>query len=232
MFLNIIDAVIILFLLAGIVLGFKRGAIQSVATLVGTVLVVVISYYLKNPLSVLMYTYLPFFKLSGIFEGVTVINILIYEAIAFLIVFSLLSMLLKIILKITGIVSKIVDHSIILTLPSKIIGALVGFFEAYIFIFIALFVFSQFTFSSTVLNDSKYTNIILSKTPLGGSFENSYKAIQEISKFNDKKTNNYDALDILLKYDIVTPENANKLLENGKIKIIGGNKLIESYGEK
>ena len=108
--INVVDAIIILFLLTGAILGFKRGAIQTLATLIGTILIIIIAYYLKNPLSVFLYTYLPFFKLGGIFNGITVINILIYEAIAFLIVLGVLSVLLSVILKITGILSKIVDH--------------------------------------------------------------------------------------------------------------------------
>ncbi len=238
MSLNIIDVVIVLFLLMGAVLGFKRGAIQSLATLIGTILIIVIAYYLKNPLSVLMYTYLPFFKLGGIFKGITVINILIYEAIAFFIVLSILSILLSVILKITGVISKIVDYSIILTLPSKIIGALVGFLEGYVFVFVALFIFSQFSFSHTVIDGSKYTDMILSKTPFTAGFKNSYNAFKEISTLKEtnikgnQSKNDYNALDTLLKYEIVTTENANKLVENGKINIKGAKDLIKSYEGK
>ncbi len=229
--INVIDVIIILFLLAGAVLGFKRGAIQTLATLIGTILIIIIAYYLKNPLSVFLYTYLPFFKLGGIFNGITVINILIYEAIAFLIVLGVLSVLLSVILKITGILSKIVDHSIILTLPSKLIGIAVGFLEAYVFLFVLLFIFSQFSFSSTVLKDSKYTNIILSKTPFTTGFKNSYNAFNEIRNLGDNNSSNkdYEALNTLLKYDIITTDNAHKLVDNGKINIKGSNKLIERY---
>ena len=228
--INVVDAIIILFLLTGAVLGFKRGAIQTLATLIGTILILIIAYYLKNPLSVFLYTYLPFFKLGGIFNGITVINILIYEAIAFLIVLGVLSVLLSVILKITGILSKIVDHSIILTLPSKLIGIAVGFLEAYVFLFVLLFIFSQFSFSNTVLKDSKYTNIILSKTPFTTGFKNSYNAFNEIRDLGNNSNNkDYEALNTLLKYDIITTDNAHKLVDNGKINIKGSNKLIERY---
>lgn len=229
--INVVDAIIILFLLTGAVLGFKRGAIQTLATLIGTILILIIAYYLKNPLSVFLYTYLPFFKLGGIFNGITVINILIYEAIAFLIVLGVLSVLLSVILKITGILSKIIDHSIILTLPSKLIGIAVGFLEAYVFLFVLLFIFSQFSFSNTVLKDSKYTNIILSKTPFTTGFKNSYNAFNEIRNLGDNNSSNkdYEALNTLLKYDIITTDNAHKLVDNGKINIKGSNKLIERY---
>ena len=44
--INVIDVIIILFLLAGAVLGFKRGAIQTLATLIGTILIIIIKDYL------------------------------------------------------------------------------------------------------------------------------------------------------------------------------------------
>lgn len=235
MSLNIIDVIILLFLLMGAVIGYKRGAIQTIATLIGTLLIIVLAYYLKNPLSVLMYTYLPFFKLGGVFKGITVINILIYEAIAFFLVLSILSILLSVLLKVTGIISKIVDHSIILTLPSKLIGILIGFLEAYIFLFILLFLFSQFSFSQVVLKESKYTDIILTKTPFTKGFQNSYNVFKEISKMNDKEQEkkDYEALNLLLKYEIITPENADKLVKKGKINISKADELIKKYeGER
>lgn len=235
MSLNIIDVIILLFLLMGAVIGYKRGAIQTIATLIGTLFIVVLAYYLKNPLSVLMYTYLPFFKLGGVFKGITVINILIYEAIAFFLVLSILSILLSVLLKVTGIISKIVDHSIILTLPSKLLGILIGFLEAYIFLFILLFLFSQFSFSQVVLKESKYTDIILTKTPFTKGFQNSYNVFKEISKMNDKEQEkkDYEALNLLLKYEIITPENADKLVKKGKINISKADELIKKYeGER
>ena len=96
--LNILDAVIILMLLLGAVLGFKRGIIKSAVMFGGAILVIVLAYLLKNPVSMFLYNNLPFFKLGGIFEGVSVINILIYEAIAFLITFSVLMIILRLLI--------------------------------------------------------------------------------------------------------------------------------------
>lgn len=232
MSINIIDIIIMLFLLAGTLLGFKKGAIQSIASLVGVVVVVVLAYILKNPISQLMYTYLPFFKLGGVFKGITVINILIYEAIAFFIVLSVLGTLLGIILKITGVISKIVDYSIILTLPSKLIGIVVGFLESYVLVFIILFLLSQFSGTNKLLKDSKLTNLILTKTPYTNDFKKSYKAFEEIAEIGksiDDNKKDYESLDTLLKYDIISTDGAIKLVEKDKINIKGAEKLIESY---
>ena len=235
MSLNVIDVVIVLFLLAGALLGFKKGAIQSIASLVGVILVVVLAYILKNPVSELLYTYLPFFKLGGIFEGITVINILIYEAIAFFIVLSILAGILGIILKITGVISKIVDYSIILTLPSKLIGLLVGLLESYIFIFIILFLLSQFNVTNNLLKNSSLTDLIITKTPYTDDFKKSYKAFEEIGEIGkslDNSKKDYESLDTLLKYDIISADGAIKLIEKDKINIKGAKKLIESYEVK
>ena len=190
MYVNIMDAVIILFLLAGAVFGYKKGAVQMIAYIVGTILVIGLSWYLKKPLAVFMYSHFPYFRLNGVLKNVYVINILIYQGIAFLIILSILSILLGVVFKFTGILSRIVDKSIILTLPSKIIGTLLGFIEAYIFVFTLVFIFSQFSFSHDLLSDSKYTNMMLNKTPLTKECRNSYKAFKEIKDISEDEDSN------------------------------------------
>ena len=51
--MTILDSIIILFLLCGAVLGFKKGAIKSLVALIGTILLVVISFISKIPSPVL-----------------------------------------------------------------------------------------------------------------------------------------------------------------------------------
>ena len=110
--MNIIDVVIVLFLAMGLIVGFKRGIFKSAVMFLGTILVFVLAFYLKNPLSELMYTYLPFFPLGGTFAGVQVFNILLYEALAFFLVYIILMAVLHIIIKITGIFEKILKFTI------------------------------------------------------------------------------------------------------------------------
>ena len=73
--MNGFDAAIILILIMGAVVGFKRGFTYEVVSTVGFFLVLILAYFLKNPLSVFLYEHLPFFKFGGIFKGVTVLNI-------------------------------------------------------------------------------------------------------------------------------------------------------------
>lgn len=229
---NIIDAVIILFLLMGAVVGFKKGVIKSVVTFVGTIVVLILSFTLKNPLSVFLYTYFPFFNV-----GIAAINILIYEAIAFLIVFALLSTILGIVIKISGIIETLLKFTIVLGIPSKILGAIFGFFEMYLFIFVLLFVLLQFNGSSSFVSGSKMADFILGKTPVVSNImENTYNGAKEILSLNenyqnsqDKEKLNQDGLDILLKYKVLSVENANKLLEKGKLKIKDAEAIVKKY---
>lgn len=234
---SIVDIIIVLFLLMGAIVGFKRGIIKSATMCIGMIVVIVLSYALKNPVSKLMYTYLPFFKIGGIWEGVSVINILIYEAIAFLIVFSLLSVLLKILVKMTGIVETFLKFTVILGIPSKILGAIFGLIEQFIFIFVVLYFLSQVTFTSEYIRNSKIGSGILNNTPfLSDIIKSSTKSFEEIYELKDKYVKNEnkeeyntEALEILLKYSVITPESAEELVKNGKLEIQNADQLIKKY---
>ena len=104
--MTIVDYILIIFLLIGVLLGFKKGAIKSLVALVGTIAVVVISYLLKDVVAEVLFKYAPFLNFSGEWEGLVTLNVLIYEAIAYLLVFIVLSSVLSIFLKISGIMKK------------------------------------------------------------------------------------------------------------------------------
>lgn len=238
--MTIVDAIIILFLLLGAVLGFKKGAIRSLVGLVGTIAVVVIAYYLKNPLASILYTYCPFFEFSGSWQGLVTLNILLYEGIAYVIVFIILYSILSLILKITGIIERLLTMTIILGIPSKIIGAVLGFLEAVVFSFIILFVLLQFNGSHTLIKESSVATSIIDKTPLIGSMANeTYEAIMEISNLQDKykNSNNYDAyngeiLSIMLKYNVITTTTAQNLIDNKKLDFVGAEAILETFKEE
>ena len=192
--MNILDAVIITILIVGVLGGMSRGLIKQAVLLIGLVVCLIFAFSLRTPIATFMYEYLPFFKFGGLFSGVSIINILLYELIAFLIIFSLLYLVLRILLKITGIIEKILDMTIILGFFSKIGGGIVGFIEAYILVFVFLFVCNQPFIRVTGLDSSKVGNFILDKTPvMSGAIEDTRKAINEVytltTKYkNDKNT--------------------------------------------
>lgn len=234
-----VDSILILFLLLGAVLGFKKGAIKSLVALIGTIVVVVVAYYLKNPIAELLFDYCPFLKFGGAWTGLVTLNILLYEAIAYLLVFVLLSSILSLLIKVSGILETILKMTIILGIPSKIIGAVLGFLEALVFSFIVLFILLQFNATSKMVSDSTLARSIIDKTPIIGHMVNdTYKAIQDINKLQDKykNDNNKDAynaeiLTIMLKYEVVTPEVTQKLINNKKLDFAGAQSVLNSYKE-
>lgn len=235
--MNIVDVFIILLLGLGAVLGFKRGFTKSLATSVGFVAVIILAFILKNPLSELMYQNLPFFNFWGIFKGVTVLNILLYEIIAFLIILSILTVILKVIIFATSIFEKILNFTVVLGIPSKLLGIIVGIIEYYVITFVILFVISLPIFNIDFIEGSKWRKPILNNTPiLTDISKNTINVFNEFSSLKEKyekstsaKEFNKEALDIFLKYNVITPTSANKLIEKGKIEV--DKNIIQKYME-
>lgn len=237
--MTILDAVLILFLLCGAVIGFKKGAIKSLVGLVGTIAVIVISYYIKNSVADVLFKFVPFITFKGAWAGLVTLNILLYEAIAYFICFIILDAILKIILKITGIIEFLLKMTIILGIPSKIIGAVLGFVEAIFFAFIILFVLIQFNGTQEMVSDSSLANSILDKTPIVGNItDDTYKAILEIRDLTKKYENNsnkdeynQDILKIMLKYKVVKKDVVQKLVDDKKLDFNGVQNILDNYKE-
>ena len=203
--------------------GLRRGVIKELVLLVGLVAALVFSFYLRVPVSTFLYKHLPFFNFHGIFKGVSALNILLYELIAFLVVFIVLYLILRVLLKISGIIEKIFKATIILGIFSKIAGAIVGFIEAYIIVFIILFVCNTPYLKVTGIEESKLSDRILTSTPVlsnaTNKIRNVFDEIDNLTRIykNDSKNFNKRAIETFVKYEIITPENVEYLREKGKI---------------
>lgn len=238
--MNIVDYLIIILIVLFAIKGFKNGAIKETVTFGGSLLVLIFAYFLKNPVSIFLYNHLPFFNFGGLFSGVSVLNILLYELIAFFVVASILLLFYRVIIMATNVIDVILKATIILEIPSKILGIVIGAIEGIIITFIVLFVAIQFEYTKNYIDDSKYGNEILIKTPvLSNITEPTYKSIQEIhdlakeyKEAEDKSQLDLQALNILLRYNVIEPQNAYSLVESGKLKIEGAKALIDSYLDK
>lgn len=231
----IIDIILILVLVMGAIIGFKRGVIKSATMFIGAIIVIVLAYSLKNPVSKILYSFLPFFNFAGDFAGLTTLNIIIYEAIAFVLVYVLLMAVLRIIIKITGVFETILNFTIILGIPSKLLGAVFGFFEAYLFIFVAIFLLNQIPATNEIVTESTFASKIASSSPILSDITSSYyDAFEEIISIkdqnkNDKEEYNRKCLDILLKYGIVDISSAEELINNGKLQISNADEILDNY---
>ena len=235
MSLNIIDVVIILFILLGGVVGFKEGVLKKTASIIGLILVVVLSFILKNHLSVFFYENLPFIDFWGAFKGIQVLNIIFYETIAFLLIASVLMIVYRVLIGLTGFIEKILKATIILSIPSKILGFFVGLLEAYIWVYIALFILTLPIFNIKAIYNSKASVYIITKTPVLSQYTEKtveiYEELYDVIKDRDNKTNeelNKESMQVMLKYEIITPSSAKKLIERKKIEI-DDDSFIDNY---
>lgn len=234
--LNIVDAIIILIILLGGVVGFKRGFTKQLVRAVGFILVVVLAFKFKNSVSIFLYQNLPFFNFDGVFAGVSVLNILIYELIAFLAVLAILIVALRMILIVTGLFETILNFTIVLGFISKILGAIVGVIEYFVIVFIGLYILSLPFFNIGIIKESKYEDSILNNTPIlsryiGKSMDVIDEFVELKDKYKDKNTPNEfnnEALDLMLKYKIISVNSAERLIEKKKLSD-GAYEILNKY---
>lgn len=227
----VVNFIILAFIALGTLAGFKRGLIKSLVNFIGLLAVIIISYALKTSLANFLIDKMPFFNFGGTLEGLTSINILIYNILAFIVVFIVLYCILNIIIAVTGFIDTLLKFTVIWVIPSKIGGAIVGFFESWVFIFLVLFVLTQFTITNAFIKNSSVANIILDHTPIVGTFLGDardaateiYAGIEEFRKDESKTANDLDLyiLQVEINYGLISKEKATELMETGKVGLKG-----------
>lgn len=236
--MNIVDAIIILLILMCGVIGFKRGVFKQLVTTVGFVLVVVLAFYLKNPIAEFLSLHLPFFTFGGNFANVTSLNIILYQLISFILVVIVLEAVLSVLIKVTGVIEKILKFTIILGIPSKILGFIVGVVEGFIIVFLVLFFLRQPGFNLQIFDGSKLTDKILTSTPVlsqvASGFVDTFNDLYELGndyyeQEMDENTLNLKSIDVMLEHKIITPDYVMKLVDNKKIYVVGIDSVINKY---
>ena len=233
--MNVLDIVIIIMLLLGMFYGLKQGFLKGTISFIGLALILFLSFMFKNNLADILLKTMPFFKFSGVYKEITSLNILIYEGISFLLIFMFLFGILSFILKITGIFQKIIDMSVVLTLPSKILSLVVGFINALITVFIMLFVLININSTRSFVYNSYISKIIMERTfILSNTTKDYYLSYEEINNVikacqnnNNTKKCNTDVANIMIKYNIVKKDEVIDLIKIHKLKGINRKDLID-----
>ena len=224
--MNIIDFICIFIILLFTLRGLKRGFIKSIFQLLGTIIVLILSYTFKDTLAAILIDKLPFFNFSGIFNGISVINILVYKVIAFVVLFVVLYCILNIVINLTGIIEKLLELTVILAIPSKILGAIVGLIEGFMFAFFVSFVLFNIPSTSKQVSESKIAIVLLERTPIISnmslgvtvSLEDINTALKNASESDTMDSLNLDVLHILMRYGIISSDEAQKLIDDKKIE--------------
>ena len=224
----IVDIIIVILLISGFITGYKKGLIKQTISTVGLIVVVVLSFMLKNNLSVFLYKKCPFFTV-GLLKNYAPLNILLYELLSFFILFIVFSIILKIILKITGIVENIVstDDGIFRTI-FKLLGGILGVIESYISIFIILLILSIPIFSlnfTKYLNRSTLKNHIMNNailtSSISGPVVNTINSINELEIQKNIGTDEFNCktIDVFKKNKIISKESLKYLKDSKKLDI-------------
>lgn len=228
--MNYVDIIIIMVIILGAIVGFKRGVVKQAVLTVGMILVVVLSFMLKNPLSVFLYNRLPFLTF-GVLYDYTVLNILLYEFISFLILFCIFSIVYFLLIKASTWIEKFFKATVLLAIPSKILGLVLGAIEYYFITFIIIFLlsgpilWSEDFHQIKPVTESKIGGFMLKKTPVLSYYaNNTLKSVEElVDLYKSKDTLSTDefnckAIKVMKKDKIVSEESIDYLESHGKIK--------------
>ena len=229
--MNVLDIGIILVLLMFFIVGIKQGIIRELLSLVGTVLIFYLSFALSGVAGNILAICLPFIEFKGMLEGISSVNILLYHIIAFMIIFCVLLTFYELLIKFSKFLQKLVNMTIVLLIPSKILGGVVGAIKGYIIVFIILLGLAIPFGASTAFENSSFSDSILYNTPLlsnsvGSITKSTRETYQLIEKVSNEKTNpreaNLELLEILINNNMTNKDVVEELIRKNKLTNVQG----------
>ena len=228
--MNWFDIILLLIIIAFGYEGFRRGLLKEAVSVVGSIIVLYLSFIFMNPLGNLFFKWFPIFSIKIVDVKLESLSILLYQIIAFILISVTLYGILKLILNVTGLFAKVVSLNGTLAFPTKILGGILGLITGYITLFIILLVFS-FPISSKFASyrESKVKDYIIdNKIFMTSSVKKVSKSVDEVydltskidqDKNREKNSNKYNAevMNIMLKNKIISIDTVDELVENKKI---------------
>ena len=220
----IIDLVLLAFVIAFTSDGWKKGMFETVIRFVGFCICAVVAYLFKDKLSVILYTHLPFIKFGGLLKVAPAINILLYEILAFILIYTVAMIIFSLFLKMTNIIDKAIMKLPIVGFFNQLAGAVIAFIESIVILYFAVFLFNAGANLFGFEVEKSWADNILKISLFDEKFGNELKSINEIGKISrdssdeeNKEELNDDVIDVLLKYNIVSKENLDLLINSGKL---------------
>lgn len=163
-----VNLIILALLALGVFRGLKRGLILQTLHLIGFIASFLIAAYYYTKLAPHLILWIPYPELSGDGEFISFLRTLpletgFYNAIAFILIFFSAKIVFQIIASMLDFVAQLP----ILNIANRFFGAVLGFVEAYLIIFILLFILAL-TPSVSVqewINQSNVARNIIENTP-------------------------------------------------------------------
>ena len=236
--MNLLDIAIVFILVMFAIVGFKRGIIRELASVIGIIIVFILSYTFKGFLGDFLCTTLPFFKFNGVIEGYTSINLLFYQIIAFIILFGLFLSIYEIVLKISNVLQKLVNLTLVFIVPSKILGAILSIIEGVVIIFVVLLFLMIPLKDNELFKGSSLASKIIYETPILSNstreITDTMAEIVEIEEGIDEETLSIDeanlkTIDIMLRYKVVSKNTVEKLIDKKKFVVPNIETVLNKY---
>lgn len=229
--MSFIDYGVIIILLCSIIIGYKNGVVKTTISLLAVVLSAFLAYQFKGVVANFLISVLPFVSFRGMFEGLTSMTILFYHGAAFLVIFIVIYNLLSILIILAGFIDKLLKMTVILYLPDKILGGVVGFIKGTMISFVLIFVMVQLPYTQEYIINSTYGYQILNRTPIIRNLLAETTVVStEISNLvldADTEDSNYiyrtetAIMQVFIKYGLITLDTAQSLVDNGKLELEG-----------
>ncbi|MCU7557106.1 CvpA family protein [Macrococcus capreoli] len=182
-----INLLLLFFLILGTVIGLRRGLILQSLHLIGTIGAFIVARMYYAPLAQKMELIIPFPSAEGnyksAFLNMVTNEMTFYNVVSFIILFFIT----KVILQMVATVFDYIAQLPILKQLNAMLGAVLGFVECYLLLFIVLFLFSMMPngWIQAHLNGSFISNIIVNYTPiLSGIAKSWWETVGVISIFN------------------------------------------------
>lgn len=224
--MSIVDIVAIIVILLGGLFGFKKGTMKGFINLVAIVAIAIVAYVVKVPFENFVISKMPFFEFAG-FKGLFTLNIMFYQDVAFVLSFVILYCILNILLDVSGLVDMLTEFTIIMKVPDKIIGVILGAVESLVFVFILGYAMLNNPFTQKFIMQSNFTKMVVERTPVvSNTFALSTGCSEKIYYILDGRAEDYDPLTINMEIAraMITSSGNKKItdvineqIENGKL---------------
>lgn len=164
-----LDLLILIILIAGFIVGIKRGFIVQMMHLFGFFIALIVALIYYKQLAQFFVFWIPY---PGFAENATSVlgldsidvDASFYRALAFVLIFFAV----KIVLQIVASIFDFIAYLPVLKSVNRFLGAIFGLIEFYILLFIALYILALVPIEGlqTMLNRSIFTGLILEHTPI------------------------------------------------------------------
>ncbi|ANU19146.1 hypothetical protein BBI15_02450 [Planococcus plakortidis] len=163
-----LDLILLVLLLAGILVGFKRGLVLQFLHMVGFIVALIVAYTYYKPLAENFVLWVPYPTVDETSRfAIAVEQLNLDETFYQLLAFALIFFVVKFLLTLIASMFDFIKYIPVLGFLSRIFGGILGLIEAHILLFIGLYVFALLPIDGiqNQIENSGIARTILEHTP-------------------------------------------------------------------